>query len=128
MSATALAWLAGCNAPDPPPTTGGTDLPPGACGRGAVVIGSDYQSTNVSLVGVEGEVLSPSFLSSATSSAGLTAPLSGDVAVPSMPAAGEEIVLLDRYPAAVLTWVDVVTGSVRAQLNVATGFAANPQD
>ncbi|MBW2524743.1 MAG: hypothetical protein JRI23_11230 [Deltaproteobacteria bacterium] len=123
-----LALAAGCNAPEPPASTGGTDVPPGACGRGTAVVGTDYQSTNVSLVGVEGQVLSSSFLSSATSSAGLAAPLSGDVAAPTMLAAGAEILLLDRYPAAVLTWVDVASATVRAQLNVSTGFAANPQD
>lgn len=122
------AGLLGCNAPAPPSPTGGTEQPPSACGRGLVVVGSDYQSTNVSLVGLDGEVLSSSFLSSATTSATLTAPLSGDVAVPTMPAEGREIVLLDRYPAAVLSWVAVADGGVRAQLDVATGFAANPQD
>jgi hypothetical protein len=122
------ALLAGCNAPEPPPGTGGTDVPPGACGRGLVVVETDYQSTNVSLVGVDGSVLSSSFVSSATTATGLSAPLSGDVVVPTMPQSGDELVLLDRYPAGVLTWLDVASAEVRGQLGVGTGFASNPQD
>lgn len=122
------ALLMGCNAPEPPEPTGGTDVPPGPCGRGLSVVCSDYQSTNVALVGLEGEVLSSSFISSATTSAQLTAPLSGDVAVPTMATLDDELPLLDRYPASVLTWVAVADGSVRGQLDVATGFPSNPQD
>jgi hypothetical protein len=120
--------LHGCNAPAPPASTGGTTLPPGECGRGLLVIGTDYQSTNVSLLGLDASVLSASFVSSATLDAELSAPLSGDVVAPTMSQPGAELVLLDRYPAAVLTWVDVASAGVRAQLRVGTGFAANPQD
>lgn len=125
------AWLlgiGGCAAPEPPAGTGGTDVPAGSCGRGLVVVDTDYQSTNVSLVGVDGAVLSASFLSSATTSTGISAPLSGDVVTPTMLQSGDELVLLDRYPAGVLTWVEVETAEVRGQLSVATGFASNPQD
>ena len=118
----------GCNAPLPPGSTGGIDTELGACGRGLVVVQSDYQSTNASLLGLGGQVLSSSFISSATESAELAAPLSGDVVVPTTPAFGAEIVLIDRYPASVLTWVRVEDATVRGQLNVGTGFASNPQD
>ncbi len=133
--AKARTWLGllglcslGCGAPEPAENTGGTTLPPGACGRGSVVVSSDYQSTNVSLVDLDGKVLSESFLSSGTTAAGLSAPLSGDVALPSTSASGDEIVVIDRYPASVLTWVGVADGQVRGQLSVKTGFAANPKD
>jgi len=122
------ASLGGCNAPAPPASTGGTTVLPGECGRGLVVVGTDYQSTNVSLVGTDAAVLSSSFVSSASEDTALSAPLSGDVAVPTMPQPGAEIVVIDRYPAAVLTWLDVSSAHVRAQLRVGTGFAANPQD
>jgi hypothetical protein len=92
------------------------------------VVNTDYQSTSVSLLDRDGEVLSGSFISSASASTGLTVPLGGDVVLPTETAAGEEIVLIDRYPASVLTWVDLRTGQVRAQLPVATGFSANPHD
>ncbi|MBI4704723.1 MAG: hypothetical protein HY744_26775 [Deltaproteobacteria bacterium] len=74
-----------------------------------------------------GEVLSPCFVSSAAAGTGLSAPLSGDVVLPTEPATGDEIVLVDRFQS-VLTWVELATAQVRAQLSVATGFRANPQD
>lgn len=120
--------LAGCDATAPPPTTGGVVLPEGPCGRGLVLVESDYQSTNVAIVGLDGAVLSSSFISSASASAALSAPLSGDVVVPTSPTSGAEVVLVDRYPAAVITWVYLATAAPRAQLDVSTGFAANPQD
>lgn len=123
-----LGMLLGCNAPEPPPSTGGTDIGDGPCGRGAVVVSSDYQSTNVSLISWNGDVLSASFISSASTSAALSAPLSGDVIVPTMRAQGDRLVLIDRLPASVLTWANVRTGAIDGQLSVATGFGANPQD
>lgn len=115
--------LAACDVAPPPADTGGAPQE-----HGLVVVGSDYQSSNVSLLSVTGDTLSGSLISSASTSVGLSAPLSGDVATPSTPTSGEELVLIDRYPAGVLTWVERATGQVRAQLSVATGFAANPRD
>ncbi len=115
--------LVGCGAPEPAPNTGGVEV-----ARGLVVVNTDYQSTNVSLVSFDGEVLSPSFLSSASEAPGLSAPLSGDVVGPTQPAPGDEVVLIDRYPASVITWANIETGAVRAQLAVDTGFVANPHD
>jgi hypothetical protein len=124
----AAAGLIACGVAEPPGATGGTDQPMGRCGRGLAVVSSDFQSTNLSLLDNAGQVLSPSFISSASADAQLSAPLSGDVGTPTEAQLGPELLLLDRYPASVLTWVEVATGTVRAQLNVATGFAANPQD
>jgi hypothetical protein len=95
---------------------------------GLAVVSSDYGSSNVSLLGPSGEVFSASFISSGSAPSGLSAALSGDVVFPSERATGDELVLIDRYPASVLTWVNLFTGAVRAQLNVSTGFAANPHD
>lgn len=116
-----------CGAPPPPPGTGGTSVAPGRCGRGVVVVGTDYQSTNVSLMSGAGEVLSASFVSSASASPGLSAPLSGDVVLPTE-AARQEVTTIDRFPAAVLSFLEIETAVVRAQLVASTGFAANPQD
>lgn len=127
LAAGALAVLLGCNAPAPPKDTGGTDAPEGPCGIGAVVVSSDYQSTNVSLLGWDGALLSASIVSSGSAPIGLTAPLSGDVIPPTMPVRGGRVVLLDRSTS-VLTWLDARSGEVTGQLSVATGFAANPQD
>ncbi|MCC6527744.1 MAG: hypothetical protein IT373_34180 [Polyangiaceae bacterium] len=127
-AALVLAPALGCGVPTPPAGTGGGTFPEGPCGRGLVVVETDYQSTNVALVGGDGATLSGSFLSSASAPPGLVAPLSGDVVVPTAPVTGAELVLVDRYPAAVLSWVELATATVRAQLDVSTGFASNPQD
>lgn len=117
-----------CGAPAPPPGTGGVDTTPSVCGRGVVVVQSDYQSTNVSLIDNDGAVLSSSFVSSASAQVGLSAALSGDVAPPTSIMSGAELALIDRYPASVVTFVDLATAQVRGQLDVSTGFASNPQD
>lgn len=118
----------GCGAPEPPEPTGGVDVDATRCGRGLVVVSTDYQSTNVSLTDRDGQVLSSSFISSASATTGLSAPLGGDVVAPTTVTSGDQLVLIDRFPAAVVTWVDVGSGEVTAQLSVATGFASNPQD
>jgi hypothetical protein len=117
-----------CGAPEPPPTTGGVDVQAGPHGRGFALVMSDYQSTNVALLDCDGRTLSGSFLSSGAAIPGLTASLSGDVVLPSELQEGAELALLDRYPAAIVTLVDIRRGAVTAQLDVGTGFRANPQD
>jgi hypothetical protein len=128
-----LASVAACNVPEPGRGSGGIEpsaLDPAhpGCGRGIAVVNTDYQSTSVSLLDREGEVLSASFISSASASTGLSVPLGADVVLPTETAAGDEIVLIDRYPASVLSWVDLRTAQVRAQLSVATGLSPNPHD
>jgi hypothetical protein len=123
-----LPFVAGCGAPEPPGTTGGTSIQPGRCGRGVAVVSSDYHSSNVSLVDLDGRVLSSSFISSASAKPGLSAPLSDDVVLPTQTVPGTELVLIDRNETSVISWVDVASGSVRAQLPVGTEFAANPRD
>ncbi|HYQ25912.1 MAG TPA: hypothetical protein VER04_01795 [Polyangiaceae bacterium] len=123
-----VALLSGCSAPRVSPESHGVSVAPGACGRGLVVVESDYQSCNVSLLDFEGQVLSESLASSRTVSAGFGVALSGDVVTPTSPQDGSEIVLIDRYPAGVLRFVELTTAHVRAELSVATGFPSNPQD
>jgi hypothetical protein len=105
----------------------GDGAPPAVCVRGVSVVSSDYQSTNVSVVSPEGKVLSESIISSGSAPAGLTTPLSGDVVVPGTRPPSGKLVTIDRTNA-VLTWIDVASGSVQKQLSVGTGFAANPHD
>lgn len=112
--------LAGCNAPAPPAAQA-TDAQ-----QGLVVVDTDYQSSNVELLGADGGVRSPSLISSGSGTTGLSAPLSGDVILPG-PAEHGHVVLIDRG-SAVLSWVDPATARVTAQLSVATGFYSNPQD
>jgi hypothetical protein len=130
-----LLLAVACNVDGDDTTTTGVTLPsepaPGAGAaaepRGLFVLNTDYASTSVSLLDPSGEVMSPLFIASSSADTGLSTPLSGDVVPPSAQLAGDELVLIDRRPS-VLTWVDLETTEVRAQLNVGTGFAANPQD
>jgi hypothetical protein len=131
LSLSLLGALA-CNVAGDDVTTTGVQLPNEPAPeqsepRGFFVLETDYSSTSVSLVDPGGEVLSPVLIGSASADTGLSTPLSGDVVPPSGALAGDEVVLIDR-DAAVLSWVNLETTAVRAQLNVGTGFAANPQD
>lgn len=124
----AAVFVMACGVPEPSLRAHGVDVPRGPCGRGLVVARSDYLSTSISLVDFEGGVLSPVLISSGTGTVGLSAPLSGDVVLPNHTPSGAEVVVLDRYPASVLSWVNVQTADVSRQLSVATGFAANARD
>jgi len=128
----ALVASAACEVPDPKDDTGGLGGEVGAdeCDRGISVISTDlaYQSTSVAFVGWDGEVLSPRVITSGSSEVGLSAPLSGDVVPPNVATSTAETVIIDRFPASVLTWLDLSTGAPRAQLSVRTGFDANAQD
>lgn len=130
--ACALGVVGACEVPDPKDDTGGLGGSGGGaadpCDRGISVLSSRYESTNVAFVDWEGNVISPRVISSASTDAGLSAPLSGDVVATTVSTAGRDMVLVDRYPASVLTWVDLGTGKARAQLSVRTGFDANAQD
>jgi hypothetical protein len=98
-----------------------------SCGRGLAVLMTDYVSTNVALLGLDGETLSGSFISSASAETKLNAPLSGDVVFPSS-RMDDELVLIDGLHISVLSFVEVHNAKVRAQLPVRTGFSSNPQD
>lgn len=102
----------------------------GRCARGVAVIsiGDDYQSANVSVLGVDGAVSSTSLLSSASRPPGLVAPLGGDAVLPTPPQGGERLAIVDRYPSGVVTWIDLASATVSAQLDVRTGFVSNPHD
>jgi hypothetical protein len=123
----ALAFC-GCGATRVSPDTQGVSVAPGPCGRGLLVVESDYQSSNVSALGFDGSVLSQSLGSSSTDSGGFGLTLSGDVALPSALQKGPQIVVIDQYPAGVLRFLDLATAKASAELSVATGFASNPYD
>lgn len=120
----ALLHLAGCGLESQGEQSGGVE----PAVHGFAVVNSDYQSVSVSLASFDGKVLSETFIASGSADTGLSAALGGDVVLPSEPPASGEVVLIDRTPTGVLTWVERSTGKVRAQLNVGTGFAANPHD
>lgn len=114
--------LAACASPAPEAPRG-TDVAPTAFGRGVFTVNTDYQSTNISLVGLDGSRLSGSFLSSDLSSSALSA----DVYPPSMTLPGDDLVLLDRSRSLV-TWADVRTAEIRAQFHAGDKDAQNPWD
>lgn len=120
---------AACDVDDETTLGTGTELLPASGGdpRAYLVVATDYQSTSVGVVDAAGSVQSPTLIASSSAAPGLSTALSGDVVPPSSRQPGAEAVLIDRAQN-VLSWVDVASASVRAQLNVGTGFAANPQD
>lgn len=124
----ATVTVVACSPLEAPSGTGGVSVSAGPAGRGHALVMSDYQSTNVALLDCRGHTLSGSFVSSASAAVGLSAPLSGDVVLPSEPQIGDDVALIDRYPASVLTFVELATGRVRDQVDVGTGFRSNPQD
>jgi hypothetical protein len=130
----AFAALAACNVSKAPASTGGVDLDGGEgdgsggqCPSALVVASSDFTSTNISVLDPTGKVLSESIISSASAPPGLTTALSGDIIFPLAPVP-RKIILIDRYPNSVVTWIDPATAAVLHQLPVGTGFPANPHD
>lgn len=106
---------------------GGDSAPPDTCPTGVALVATDYYSTEIALLSLDGEIRDPSFLSTAsTQTDGLAFPLSGDVSVP-LGASGE-LIVLDRYGTNVVSFVNPKTGDVRAQLAVGMGFESNPYD
>jgi hypothetical protein len=134
IGAACTGAIAACNVSSGPATSGGVSLDGGAnegqdggaCPTFLGVVDSDFMTSNVSVLSSTGEALSPSIISSGSTSPGVSAALSGDVVLPLATTPGT-IVLIDRTNA-VLTWVDPATARVVHQLSVGTGFASNPHD
>lgn len=112
--------------PDGAPTPDG---PPPVDGLvGLAVVNSDFVSTNVSLMDrATGLVANDRCFDSGTQSPVVTLALSGDVVLPTRPQPGNPLVTIDRTNGA-LTWIDPSSCKPLRQLNVATGFYANPHD
>lgn len=146
-----LVGAVGCNVAPPPRGTGGVVLDGGqgltsdsgmgatadsanaeaggaACPSAFDIVCSDFVTTNVAISGLDGTTLSGSFVSSGSTTPGLTTALSGDVDVPYVPPASGRALIIDRYGTNVLTWLDPATATVIQQLPVGTGFQANPHD
>jgi hypothetical protein len=102
--------------------------PGGGAPTGLVVVHSDFQSSAVSLLdGATGAVTNPDCINSGSTPPGITLALSGDVVLPSWPLPGNPVVTIDRTNGA-LTWLDPATCTALRQLDVSTGFRANPHD
>ena len=120
--------LCSCGVPGVGSEAEGVSVAPGPCGRGLLVVESDYQSSNASALSFDGRVLSESLVRSRTESAGFGVALSGDAVLPSTVQAGPRIALIDRFPSGVLRFVDLASARTTSELAVGTGFLANPQD
>jgi hypothetical protein len=95
---------------------------------GIVVVNGNYiDSTSISFLDREGNMLKDGCFNSGTGATGLTMTLSGDVVLPTQSAMGGPVVLVDRGNNA-LTWLDPSTCTPVRQLAVGTGFYSNPHD
>jgi hypothetical protein len=114
--------LLACGGPASPGQVGGP-------ARGIAVVGSDYTSSSIAVLDADTGLLAvEGLLHSGSEAPGLSVALSGDVVLPSSTPLPGILVLVDRYPAGVLTVLDPSSDHVWFQAPVAAGFAANPQD
>jgi len=112
-------------APVAQPKGHGVDVPPGPCGHAIVALSSDYAATSVGILGFNGAVLDGTIVSSASTTTSLSEPFSGDVVSPTA-STPNGIVLVDRTPAGVISWLDPPSGKILRQLSVSAG--TDPQD
>lgn len=104
------------------------DGPPVSPPTGLAVFNSDYASASISLLdATTGAVTNGDCIDSGTRTPGTTLPLSADIALPSQPQPGNLVVTIDRTNGA-LTWIDPIRCTPLRQLDVSTGFFANPHD
>lgn len=127
--ALAAALLAACAEPSACPAA---DLSPPERAPAFAVVASDYSSTAVALLDADGVLIREAWVDSGTVPPGVVAALSGDVAIPATPVAECVLAVIDRWPAAVVTFLDLCAQSaedaVVSQLDVSDGFASNPHD
>jgi hypothetical protein len=106
----------------------GSEAPVATRTPGVVILSSDRKSTSISIGAIEGTgLVNNNCLHSGSASPKLSAALSGDVVLPSAPQPSHEIALVDRENSTI-TWAAPDTCEVLRQMNVGTGFAANPYD
>lgn len=99
------------------------------CPAAALVVMSDYVSTQIGLTTLGGATLCGSYFSTARAEATPVAfALSGDVALPSTRPPSGRAVVIDRYGTNVVSFLVAETGALLGQLAVGTGFESNPQD
>lgn len=94
---------------------------------GIAVVNSDYNSTSVSFLDRDGNLVQDGCFNSGTGAPGLAMTLSGDVVLPTQVPLGGPVVIVDRGNGT-LTWLDPVTCIPLQQLAVSTGYLAYPHD
>lgn len=90
------------------------------------VVRSDRSSTSIATLGLDGALLDPSVLSSASAAPGLSTALSGDVVLADLRPADQVLNIIDRLFTDVLTRYDLRTNQVLGQL--ALEGLSNPYD
>jgi hypothetical protein len=99
------------------------------CPAAALVVMSDFVSTQVALTKLDGKTLCGSYISTARAeTTPLGFALSGDVVLPSTRPASGRAVLIDGYGTNVVSFLEPASGAILGQLAVGTGFESNPQD
>ncbi len=115
--------VAACSTNEPPKTTVTVPVP----ATGLAVLNSDYTSTSVSLIDpATRAVVRDACVDSNTVQPTLSLALSGDVALPSSPQAGGDLVLIDDVNSAI-TWVNPQTCAIRHQISI-SDFMSFPHD
>lgn len=110
------------------------DLAPLEQAPGFALVTTDYVTTAIALLDVQGELITEAWIDSGTMPAGITTTIGGDVVLPSSPPADGTLTLIDRLGVDVVTRIEVPSGHVLQQLHAQssetdeTGFRANPQD
>jgi hypothetical protein len=99
------------------------------CPGAALVVMSDFSSTQIALTDLDGRTRCGSFISSARAeTTPVSYALSGDVVLPSTRPTSNRVVVIDRYGTNVVSFLDPGSGAVLGQLAVGSGFEANIQD
>ena len=132
--AAALGCALTMGACDAPPEAHGAELP--VKGPVYAVISSDWSSTAISLLDVEGKVIADNYLNSGSTTAGLVATLSGDVELPRQSGEHGVLVILDRFRTDVVTRIRLADGVVLGQVKAHTppeqdttsSYSSNPHD
>jgi hypothetical protein len=109
---------------------------PGRTGPAFAVINSDWSSTSISLLDLEGNVLADNYLNSGSRPAGLVTALSGDVELPKQSGESGVLVILDRFRTDVVTRVRLSDGVILGQVKTHTppeqdttsSYSSNPHD
>ena len=98
--------------------------PPAPSGLAVLNIASDYMSSSVSILNPQGGLVRGDCVHSMSVGAG-SLTISGDVALPSQPQRGGQVVLLDRGNSA-LTFVNPTTCAIDRQMSVKGGTFQKP--
>ena len=137
----ALLGLAACDEPPAPkdrPTFEGDAGSDAGEREGPqfAVVNSDYKSTSVSLLDVQGQLLADDYINSGSVDPGLVTFLSGDVELPTRSEDPGVLVLIDRLKTDVITRVRLSDGEILGQVKTHTpaaqdsdtAFSSNPHD